>query len=151
METTEILENETVILEADEQEQVEQPVVLTTEKKMEVYYTLREAMWLISAQEQEEIDKVLTPEILAQVDEIRTKWKDTKESMTYEMATLESEIKADVLAKKETIKSQNVMAVWVKGRTSWDGKLLEGMAKLEPKLLAARKEGEPSVTIRFAK
>lgn len=131
-------------------EQIE-PVVMTTEKKMEVYYTLREDLQLISYQEQEEIDKILTPEIMAQVELIRTNYKDTKESMAYEIYTLESEIKADVIAKKETIKSENVMAVWNKGRVSWDSKLLEGMAKLEPKLLAARKEGEPTVSIRFAK
>ena len=121
METTEILDNEITVVEDEtvtaenEAEQVE-PVVLTTEKKMEVYYTLREAYSSISLQEQGEIDKILTPELLVQVDEIRTKWKDTKEAMTFEMATLESEIKSDVLAKKETIKSANVMAVWVKGR-----------------------------------
>mgnify|MGYP007061482977 CR=1 FL=1 len=134
-----------------ENEQIDTTSRMTTEKKMEVYYTLREGLQMIDLMEQDEIDKVLTPEILAQVESIRIKWKDTKESMTNDIATLESEIKADVLAKKETINSANVMAVWVKGRTSWDGKLLEGMAKLEPKLLAAKKEGEPTVSIRFTK
>ena len=150
METTEILENETATAE-NEVEQIEQTAVLTTERKLEDYYKLREGLQVIDLMEQDEINKVLTPEILKKVDEIRTKWKDTKEAMTFEMATLESEIKSDVLAKKETIKSANVMAVWVKGRVSWDSKLLEGMAKLEPKLLAARKEGDPTVSFRFSK
>jgi hypothetical protein len=70
--------------------------------------------------------------------------------MTLEIANLESEIKSEVLSRKQTIKFPNVMAVWNKGRVSWDSKLLEGMAKLEPKLLATRKEGEPSVSLRFA-
>ncbi len=118
---------ETTITE-NEIEQIE-PIVLTTEKKMEAYYALREALQLISIQEQEEIDKVLTPEILEKVELIRAKYKDTKESMTYEISALESEIKADVISKKETIKSENVMAVWNKGRVTWDSKLLEGMAK----------------------
>ena len=131
---------------------IKEPVfIMTPEIKMEAYYSLREALQLVDIKEQEEIDKVLTPEIMAQVESIRTKWKDTKEAMTLEIANLESEIKSEVLIRKQTIKSPNVMAVWNKGRVSWDSKLLEGMAKLEPKLLAARKEGEPTVSIRFNK
>jgi len=125
--------------------------VMTTEEKMELYYSRREALQLLALKEQEEIDKVLTPEIMAQVESIRTKYKDTKEAVSFELGVLEQEIKADALSRKCTIKSKNVMAVWNKGRVSWDSKLLEGMAKLEPKLLAARKEGEPTVSIRFNK
>jgi len=134
-----------------ENEQINSTSIMTTEDKMELYYSRREALQLLDLQEQSEIDTVLTPEILAKVDNIRAKYKDTKEAMGYEMAVLESEIKTDVLSRKGTIKSQNVMAVWNKGRVTWDSKLLEGMAKLEPKLLAARKEGEPTVSIRFNK
>lgn len=140
---------ETVITE-NEIEQIE-PVRMTTEDKMELFYSKREQLQLLDLQEQSEIDTVLTSEILAKVDNIRAKYKDTKEAMTFEIGVLEQEIKESVLEMKETIKSKNVMAVWNKGRTSWDGKLLEGMAKLEPKLLAARKEGEPTVSIRFNK
>lgn len=139
---------ETVI--ENEVEQIE-PVRMTTEDKMELYYSKREQLQLLDMKEKEEIDTVLTPEILAQVENIRAKYKDTKEAVSFELGVLEQEIKADALSRKCTIKSPNVMAVWAKGRTSWDGKLLEGMAKLEPKLLAARKEGEPTVSIRFIK
>jgi len=128
-----------------------EPVVMTTEDKMELYYSRREQLQLLDLKEQEEIDRILTPEILARVDEIRAKYKDTKEAVSFELGVLEQEIKKSVLEMKETIKSKNVMAVWNKGRVSWDSKLLEGMAKLEPKLLAARKEGEPTVSIRFNK
>ena len=139
---------ETVI--ENEVEQIE-PVRMTTEDKMELYYSMREQLQLLDMKEKEEIDTVLTPEILARVDEIRAKYKDTKEAVSFELGVLEQEIKKSVLEMKETIKSKNVMAVWNKGRVSWDSKLLEGMAKLEPKLLAARKEGEPTVSIRFNK
>lgn len=127
------------------------PVRMATEDKMELYYSRREQLQLLDLQEQSEIDTVLTSEILAKVDNIRAKYKDTKEAMTFEIGVLEQEIKADALSRKGTIKSKNVMVVWNKGRVSWDSKLLEGMAKLEPKLLAARKEGEPTVSIRFNK
>ncbi|HQM01169.1 MAG TPA: hypothetical protein PLH98_11535 [Ruminococcus flavefaciens] len=134
-----------------ENEQIDTTSRMTTEDKMELYYSRREQLQLLDLQEQSEIDTVLTPEILARVDEIRAKYKDTKEAVGFELSVLEKEIKESVLTMKETIKSKNVMAVWNKGRVSWDSKLLEGMAKLEPKLLAARKEGEPTVSIRFNK
>ena len=139
---------ETVI--ENEVEQIE-PVRMTTEDKMELYYSKREQLQLLDMKEKEEIDTVLTPEILDQVENIRAKYKDTKEAVSFELGVLEQEIKESVLTMKETIKSKNVMAVWNKGRVTWDSKLLEGMAKLEPKLLAARKEGEPTVSIRFNK
>jgi hypothetical protein len=40
------------------------------------------------------------------------------------------------------------MAVWNKGRESWDGKKLSGMMALIPQLEQARKIGEPTVSIR---
>ncbi|CAK0771531.1 hypothetical protein CCP3SC15_4350001 [Gammaproteobacteria bacterium] len=40
------------------------------------------------------------------------------------------------------------MAVYTKGRVSWDSKKLDGMMILVPELASARKEGEPSVSIR---
>ena len=52
---------------------------------------------------QAEIDTILTPEILAQVEEIRKKWADTTESMTAEIAELEADIKADSVDRKSVV------------------------------------------------
>ncbi len=42
------------------------------------------------------------------------------------------------------------MAIWNKGRASWDGKKLEGYAMDHPEILQAQKVGEPTVTFRKA-
>ncbi len=40
------------------------------------------------------------------------------------------------------------MAIYSKGRMSWDGKRLDGYATAHPEILAFRSEGQPSVSIR---
>lgn len=124
---------------------------MNTQEKLNRLYELKTAMTETEERKQAEIDTILTPEILAQVEEIRKKWADTTESMTAEIAELEAEIKADVLAGKETVKGNKLMAVWNKGRVSWDGKKLDGMRALIPQLDTARKVADPTVTIREAK
>lgn len=76
-----------------------------------------------------------------------TKENDLNETI----ARLESEVRQDVLFVGVTVKSGSLMAVWNKGRVSWDSKLLDGYAVAHPEILAARKEGDPSVTIRTVK
>lgn len=124
---------------------------MNTEEKLNRLYELKTAMTETEKRKQAEIDTILTPEILAQVEEIRKKWADTAESMTAEIAELEAEIKADVLSCGETVKGARLMAVWNKGRVSRDGKKLDGMRVLIPQLDTARKVADPTVTIREAK
>lgn len=61
---------------------------------------------------------------------------------------LESEIKAAVIALGETVKADGIMAVYNKGRESWDGKALSGYAAAHPEILVFRSVGDPSVSIR---
>lgn len=124
---------------------------MNTEEKLDRLYELKTAMTETEERKQAEIDMILTPGILAQVEEIRKKWADTTESMTAEIAELETDIKADVLSGGETVKGARLMAVWNKGRVSWDGKKLDGMRALIPQLDTARKVSDPTVTIREAK
>ena len=60
----------------------------------------------------------------------------------------EKNIKAAVMALEEPVKGERLQAVINKGRVTWDSKLLEGYAVAHPEIKAARKEGEPTVTIR---
>jgi hypothetical protein len=65
-----------------------------------------------------------------------------------QIAELESQAKEAVLAEGETIKCGALQAVYAKGRVSWDSKKLDGMMIIIPELSQARKQGEPSVSIR---
>ena len=61
---------------------------------------------------------------------------------------MEAEIKELVKATGATVKSTFLMAVYAKGRISWDAKGLDGYAVAHPEILYMRKEGDPSVSIR---
>jgi hypothetical protein len=68
--------------------------------------------------------------------------------LTLAMDTLREEIKADVLVHGGTIKGERFMAVFNKGRTSWDTERLEKYATAHPEVNEFKKVGEPSVSIR---
>ena len=68
-----------------------------------------------------------------------------------EIEEIEANVKEAVLAKGETVKGSQMAAVWNKGKTSWDEKLLEGYAVAHPEILAARKVGKPTVSFRTVK
>ena len=66
-----------------------------------------------------------------------------------EIALLEAEIKQEVLTRGVTVKSKHMIAMWNKGRISWNSRLLEGYAIAHPDILKMRKEGAPSVSFRL--
>lgn len=124
---------------------------MNTQEKLDRLYELKTAMTEAEERREAEVETILTPELQARVDEIFDKWDSAIEGIKSQMAELESEIKADVLSGGETVKGARLMAVWNKGRVSWDGKKLDGMRALIPQLDTARKVSDPTVTIREAK
>jgi len=111
----------------------------------------------LDAEQQKLIDSVLTPEILAKVEEIKLEFKpkfealesDEKYVAKKEAADiLTAEIKDEVVKAGQTIKGSCLMAVFAKGRVSWDTKSLDGYVVAHPEVEQFRKVGEPSVSIR---
>jgi len=94
------------------------------------------------------IDGVLTPEIKKAIADIDAEFADKSAAVDENIAKLVDEIKADVLQIGSTVKGAHNMAVWNKGRVSWDTKALDAVLALHPELAPFRKEGEPSITIR---
>ncbi len=66
-----------------------------------------------------------------------------------EIKTLQDEIKTEVLKLGETVKTDEIQAIWNKGKTTWDGKLLEGYAVAHPEILKAQKVGQPTVSFKL--
>jgi len=60
----------------------------------------------------------------------------------------EAAAKTAVLELGQTVKGDSAMFVWAKGKTTWDGGKLDGMAEIIPALKSAKKVGQPSVSIR---
>jgi hypothetical protein len=96
-------------------------------------------------------DQILTPEIKAQLDEIEAERKTAMDALNEGIASLTEEIKADVMQAGATIRGKYLIAVWNKGRVSWDTKALDGFSSSHPEILAFRKEGDPSISIRGMK
>ena len=99
-------------------------------------------------------DKIIEMlDTLAQVQDELTRIRKESgiEELEESIASMKKAIGAEVLAHGAPVKGSVLQAVINKGRVSWDGKLLEGLALAHPELYNARKEGEPTVTIRGVK
>ena len=103
---------------------------------------------ILNLDKQSAIDTVLTPEIKAKLAEIEVEFGDKAQAVVENMATLEAEIKVDVLATGETVRGTNLMAVWSRGRVSWDDRGLQGYMKSHPEIADFRKQSDPSISIR---
>ena len=97
---------------------------------------------------QELRDNVLTPEQRQQLADIDAELESSIEPAQATAAALEAEVKAEVIKAGASVKGAHLHAVWAKPRVSWDTKALDGYAVAHPELLAFRKEGDASVSIR---
>ena len=94
------------------------------------------------------IASVIPDEIRAKIAEIEAEFSGRTETVNGNIVEIEANIKAEVVGYGKTIKGQRLMAVWSKGRTSWDTKALEVYGAAHPEILTFCKVGEPSVSIR---
>ena len=116
--------------------------------KLDELDEIRTSLDTLASAKQALIDTILTPEIKAKIAEIEAEFSGKAEAANTNAAALEAEIKQLVLTGAETVKGDHLMAVWAKGRVTWDAKSLDGFALAHQELLSFRKEGEPSVSIR---
>jgi len=91
---------------------------------------------------------VITPEIKAQLENIDREIDPIIEKFNARAVELVDLIKAEVVAAGETVSGEFHQAVYMKGRTSWDSKSLEGYAAAHPEILQFKTIGSPSVSIK---
>lgn len=94
------------------------------------------------------IDRVLTPEIRIRLDEIEAEFADKLEAVEENIATLEAEIRAEVIRHGTTVKGTFLQASFYDGRVSWDTKALDRYAKSHPEIIGYRKQGQPYTSIK---
>ena len=92
-------------------------------------------------------DAILAP-VRKELEDLDAEYTPRMAAVTEASTSLESDIKQQILAAGETAKGTRLMAVYNKGRVSWDTKALDGYAVAHPEMSAFRSEGAPSVTIR---
>ena len=102
----------------------------------------------LSAEKQEVIDGVLTPEIKAKLAEIEEEFASKSKALTEENEFLKAQITAAVIAQGETISGEFHQAVYSKPRVTWDNKGLAGYSVAHPEIQVFQRIGEPSVSIR---
>ena len=102
----------------------------------------------IQLRKQEEIDKVITPEIKAKLAEIDAKYLGESADLQARIVDVDKWIREAVLNLGASIKGSRLHAVWNKARVSWDTKALDGYAAGHPEIAQFRKEGAATVSIR---
>lgn len=121
---------------------------METTEKLNLLSTYKQEIEKIELAKQTLKDELIPRDIKDQLNEIDAEFEGDISSMNSKIANLEAEIKQDVLNTHKTVKGMHLMAVWNKGRISWDNKGLDGFMVAHPEMSAFRKEGDPSVTIR---
>jgi hypothetical protein len=100
---------------------------------------------------QELVDKVITPEIKAQLADIDAEFAEVEAMLNREAEDLANVVKDAVIATEQTVRGTTHMAVYSKPRVSWDTKMLDGLALVLPQVNEAKTIGQPSVSIRLIK
>jgi hypothetical protein len=121
---------------------------MTTEDKLKKIEELYSEGDSITLSRQAEIDKIITPEVRAKLDEIDKLFDPKFTSIDNEISQLEKEIRDEVLLIGKSIKGRSLHAVYISGRVTWDTSKLEGLMIAIPQLQQLRRVGNPSVTIR---
>lgn len=96
---------------------------------------------------EQERDKILAP-VKAQLADLDAEYMPLLEAVQENIAAMEAQVKQAVLQHGASVKGDHLMAVWNKGRTSWDTRKLDGLMIALPQLKECRSEGAPSVSIR---
>lgn len=118
--------------------------------KLDNLSDLRQKISDMEAQRQAAIREAMKP-VMAEIDRIELQYLDPIGKLRELEAKLAEEIKSMVITLGETIKGTTLMAVYNKGRDTWDSTMLKGLALAHPEIKGAMKTGEPSVTIRGIK
>ena len=80
--------------------------------------------------------------------EIEAEFTGKAEAVDDNIRKLTEEIKADIKAYGASVKGEHYHGVYVRGRITWNTDMMEGWRATFPFLEKARKEGEPSVTLK---
>lgn len=120
----------------------------TIEQKLDQLAEFQAQRDLLDLQKKDLVTAAFPAEVRQRLDEIDAEFSGKAGAVDANIAELTEDIKSEVLALGVTAKGQFFMAIWNKGRTTWDSKKLDGMASIIPQLNDARKVGEPTVTLR---
>lgn len=117
-------------------------------KKLMELANLKAQKELVRLDKEETIKKAVPPEVLEIIADIEAEYAAINEGITKNYDTIVEEIKTVVLELKESVKTEVGSAIYTEGREKWDGKMLNGLALVMPRVKEAWSKGDPYVTIR---
>ena len=115
--------------------------------KLDELYQIRCAEDVLRLDLEGKRQAILEP-VREQLADLEAEYRGKFDSVTTQKAALEGVIKDAVKKLGETVRGSNLMAVFSKGRASWDGKKLDGFAKAHPEIAEFKTVGDPSVSFR---
>ena len=89
--------------------------------------------------------------IQAELDALDAEYQPLFDISAERIKTLTEEIKQAVAQSGASVKGTHLHAVYTRGRVTWDTKGLDKFAVSHPEVVAYRKQGEPSVSLRSVK
>ena len=89
--------------------------------------------------------------VQAELEALEAEYAPLLETAAARAAALETEIKAEVLEAGASVRGGGLMAVYTRGRTSWDTAALNDYAEAHPEVQDFRRQGAPSVSLRTLK
>ena len=84
----------------------------------------------------------------ARLAQVQARFAPQHAGLARDVALVESQVKAAVLAHGQSVKGERLHAVYVRGKTHWDTAMLGGYALHHPEVLRCSEPGKPSVTLR---
>jgi hypothetical protein len=109
---------------------------------------LNDAYGRLAIEKEQNINSLIPAELKAQIEFTEGTYKEAAGELNFQIEALQSEISEYVVSIGATVTGESIMAVYNKGRVTWDNKGLEGYSVAHPELLSLRKVGNPYVTFR---
>jgi hypothetical protein len=114
------------------------------------YDDLKSRVAALEAEKEEQKERILTPEMQAQLDAIDEEYSKLTEPLEEAVSTIDRRIRERTKQYGSTVKGGGFMAIYSR-HTKWDHDGLEGYAKIHPEILQFRQEDKSFVSIRAVK
>ena len=102
----------------------------------------------LSMRETEARTRQVFDDLATRKAEIEFEFSGAARAVDENIRALEDEIKADTENEGKTVKGKYFMAVYNRGRITWNTDMMEAWINDHPFLKSARKEGKPSISLR---
>lgn len=121
---------------------------METTEKLDLLSELQKEVETLNYEQQARLNSAIPEEIKTKLADINAEYVEKLLVVSNKIANLETEVRQDVLHIGSTVRGKFLLAIWNKGKTTWDTDGLNGYAVAHPEISIFKKPHEPTVTIR---